>query len=145
MSFSKDPIFLRNIIIENYDHPNKKVNNPPTENYLKLQNKSATCIDDITVYIKHNGEKIEDVLFSGIGCAISTSSTNIMANILVDKTLLKAHEILDNYLRMINNQNYDEEILEELIAFHKVNEQSNRIKCATIGINAIYNCLKEIK
>lgn len=145
MSFSKDPIFLRNIIIENYDHPNKKVNNPPTENYLKLQNKSATCIDDITVYIKHNDEKIEDVLFSGIGCAISTSSTNIMANILVDKTLLEAHEILDNYLRMINNQNYDEEILEELIAFHKVNEQSNRIKCATIGINAIYNCLKEIK
>lgn len=146
MSLSKDPIFLRNIIIENYDNPNKKISKPLEDSsYVKLQNKSSTCIDDITVYIKTNNKVIEDLLFSGIGCAISTSSTNIVCNLLVGKTISEAFIILDNYLKMINGEGYDEELLDELIAFHKVHEQTNRIKCASIGINAIYNCLKDIK
>lgn len=146
MSLSKDPIFLRNIIIENYDNPNKKINNLSDDSgYIKLQNKSSTCIDDITVYIKTNNEIIENLLFSGIGCAISTSSTNIVCNLLVGKNIKDAFIILDNYLKMVDGQNYDEELLDELIAFHKISEQTNRIKCATIGINAIYNCLKNIK
>lgn len=143
MSFSKDPIFLRNIIMDHYDHPTKKVSQQP-ENYIRLQNKSATCIDDITVYIKHNDKFIEDILFSGIGCAISTSSTDIMANILTNKPFNEALEIIENYLSMVNGNQYNEELLGELIAFYKINEQTNRIKCAQIGINAIYNCLKEI-
>lgn len=143
MSWSKDPTLLRSIIIDHYDHPHKKVNEAPND-YVKLQNKSSTCIDDITVYIKHNSKTIEDILFSGIGCAISTSSTDIMAKLLTNKTFNEALIILDNYLNMVNGQPYDEELLDELIAFYRINEQSNRIKCAKIGINAIYNCIKEI-
>lgn len=144
MVLSKDPMFLRSIIMQHYDKPDKKITEAPNNNYVKLQNKSSTCIDDITVYIKINNEIIEDILFNGIGCAISTSSTDIMASLLTNKTISEALLIIENYLKMINGEEYSEEMLEELIAFHKINEQTNRIKCASIGINAIYNCLKEL-
>lgn len=143
MALSKDPILLRSIIMEHYDHPNKKVMAPPI-GYTQLQNKSATCIDDITVYIKYQNGIIEDILFSGIGCAISTSSTDIMANLLINKSIKEALIIIENYIKMVNSEPYDEELLDELIAFYKINEQTNRIKCAQIGINAIYNSLKEL-
>lgn len=143
MTLSKDPSLLRSIIMDHYDAPNKKVKEKP-EGYIKLQNKSATCIDDITVYIKYHNNIIDDIVFSGIGCAISTSSTNIMANMLIDKNFEEAFSILDNYLAMVSGQPYNEETLDELIAFYKINEQTNRIKCSQIGILAIYNCLKDI-
>lgn len=143
MTLSKDPAFLRSIIIDHYDTPNKKVKEQP-EGYIKLQNKSATCIDDITVYIKYHDKIIDDIVFSGIGCAISTSSTDIMAEMLVNKSFDEAFKILNNYLAMVSGDSYDEDILDELIAFYKINEQPNRIKCSQIGILAIYNCLKDI-
>ena len=40
---------------------------------------------------------------------------------------------------------YDEEMLQEAIAFHQVGKQANRIKCATIGFKAIETCIKEHK
>lgn len=143
MILSKDPAFLRSIIIDHYDNPNKKVKEQP-EGYIKLQNKSATCIDDISVYVKHQDNIIEDIVFSGIGCAISTSSTDIMAEMLVNKNFSEAFKIIDNYLAMVTGKSYEEDLLDELIAFHKINEQPNRIKCSQIGILAIYNCLKDI-
>ena len=144
MALSKDPDFLRAIIMDHYDNPSRKSSSPP-QDYLVYHNKSATCIDDITVYIKVEDQIIKDILFSGIGCAISTSSTDIMCAKLVNKTISEANKIIDNFLFMVQGNNqYDEEIMDELIAFHKINEQANRIKCASIGIIAIKNCLKEL-
>lgn len=144
MALSKDQDFLRAIIMDHYDNPLKKTSSQP-QNYLIYHNKSATCIDDITVYIKVENKIIEDILFSGIGCAISTSSTDIMCHQLIGKSIDIANQIIDNYLTMIQGEKqYDEEILDELIAFYRIHEQTNRIKCATIGIIAIKNCLKEL-
>lgn len=96
------------------------------------------------MYIKHHDDIIDDIVFSGIGCAISTSSTDIMAEMLVNKNFNEAFKIIDNYLAMVTGKSYEEDLLDELIAFHKINEQPNRIKCSQIGILAIYNCLKDI-
>lgn len=144
MSYSKDPMFLRSIIMQHYDQPNNKVDNDVDKSYTSYQNKSATCIDDITIHIKLENDKISDILFSGIGCAISTSSTDIMSSFLKNKTTSESLKIIENYLKMIDGEEYDEEMLDELIAFYKINEQPNRLRCAKIGILAIYNCLKEM-
>ena len=133
MSYSKDPMFLRSIIMQHYDQPNNKVDEKVDNSYVSYQNKSATCIDDITI-----------LLFSGIGCAISTSSTDIMSSFLKNKTVPESLGIIENYLKMVDGESYDEEMLDELIAFYKINEQPNRLRCAKIGVLAIYNCLKEL-
>lgn len=144
MSYSKDPSLLRSIIMHHYEKPSQKVENINDIDFQNsYQNKSATCIDDITVYIDVQDNLIKNIYFSGLGCAISTASTNIMSTYLVDKTIQEANLIIDNYINMTLGKEYNEDMLGELIALYNVNNQSNRIKCAQIGINAIKECLKK--
>lgn len=146
MSFSKDPSLLRTIIMHNYEKPTQKIENTNLINFdHSYQNKSSTCIDDITVYISVNNNKIDNIFFSGLGCAISTASTNIMAKYLINKSIDEAYEIIENYINMTLGNSYNEDLMDELIAFYNVNNQSNRIKCAQIGINAIKECLNKFK
>ena len=44
---------------------------------------------------------------------------------------------------MIDQRDYDEEKLEEAVAFHNVGSQANRIKCATIGWKAMEEMIEE--
>lgn len=144
MSYSKDPSLLRSIIMHHYEKPSQKVENINAIDFQNsYQNKSSTCIDDITVYIDVQDKIIKNIYFSGLGCAISTASTNIMSTYLVDKTIEEANLIIDNYIDMTLGKEYNEDMLGELIALYNVNNQSNRIKCAQIGINAIKECLKK--
>lgn len=144
MSYSKDPSLLRSIIMHHYEKPSQKVENINDIDFQNsYQNKSSTCIDDITVYIDVQDNLIKNIYFSGLGCAISTASTNIMSTYLVDKTIQEANLIIDNYIDMTLGKEYNEDMLGELIALYNVNNQSNRIKCAQIGINAIKECLKK--
>lgn len=144
MSYSKDPNLLRTIIMHHYEKPSQKIEDINTIDFQNsYQNKSSTCIDDITVYIDIQNNLIKNIYFSGLGCAISTASTNIMSTYLVDKTIQEANLIIDNYLDMTLGKEYNEDMLGELIALYNVNNQSNRIKCAQIGINAIKECLKK--
>ncbi len=44
---------------------------------------------------------------------------------------------------MINQQDYDEDKLEEAIAFATVGNQANRINCATIGWRALQEMIEQ--
>ena len=94
---------------------------------------SSTCIDDIDVQAKFNGDVVEDVRFDGEACAICTASTSIMTELVKGKTKEEAMHIVDNYMHMIYEKEYDPELLEEAIAFKNTHKQANRIKCATLG------------
>ena len=68
-----------------------------------------------------------------------------MSELLIGKTLEEANAIITEYYKMVELLPYDEEMLQEAIAFHQVGKQANRIKCATIGFKAIETCIKEHK
>ena len=92
--------------------------------------------------INPNGS-IEDVRFDGVACTISTSSTSIMTELLKGKSIDEAKAIIADYFAMIEEQNYDPELLQEAIAFKNVSKQANRIKCATIGWKAMQEMIEE--
>lgn len=145
MDYSKDPTLLRAIIMEHYDTPSQKISNDDPKAHLPhYQNKSATCIDDITAYMDVENNVIKAIYFSGLGCAVSTASTDIMANYLIGKNVEEAFKIINNYINMTLGKEYDESLLGELIAFYNINKQANRIKCSQIGVLAIQKCLEEI-
>ena len=100
-------------------------------------------IDDITVQLDLDDDRISDSRFDGVACTISTASTSIMSDLLIGKTVEEAKLIIDNYRNMIDNKEYDPEILEEANVFQNVYKQANRIKCATIGWDAVADMLKE--
>ena len=46
-------------------------------------------------------------------------------------------------MKMIEGESYDESLLQEAVAFKNTYKQANRIKCATIGWNAIEKLIEE--
>ncbi|WP_281521725.1 Fe-S cluster assembly sulfur transfer protein SufU [Dubosiella newyorkensis] len=138
-----DGTILRDIIMDHYQYPRNKTLVENDDSYKSKHMASDSCIDDITVQAKVKDGKIEDVRFDGVACAISTASTDIMGELLKGKTILEAQEIIDNYMAMVDEEAYDEELLDEAIAFQNVGKQANRIKCATIGWNGIQEILND--
>ena len=140
--FLKDPMFLREIIMDHYEYPrNHSLVDAP--DYLTAHMASESCIDDIHVQAKIENGIIEDVAFDGVACTISTASTSIMTELVKGKTLPEAKEIMDEYFKMIDGQPYDEDMLQEAVALQGVSKQANRIKCATIGWKAISQMIEE--
>lgn len=137
MAAITDPMILRQIIMDHNDNPRNHSLVGDSDGYVSLRKDSESCIDDITMQVKFNGDIIKDIRFDGKACTISTASTSILTEMVIGKTIEEAQTIIDNYYNMIFERDYDEELLEEAIAFRNVHKQANRIKCATIGYDAL--------
>ncbi|WP_425379914.1 Fe-S cluster assembly sulfur transfer protein SufU [Spiroplasma endosymbiont of Stenodema calcarata] len=144
MKFDKnDSMFLRQIIMQHYSEPqHKHLTKKPTA--LSIHQNSESCIDDLHLELIVTDQKIMTACFDGVACAISTASTDIMAQELEGKTIDEGLKIIDNYLAMIFDKPYDETKLNELIAFINTAKQPNRIKCATIGVNGFQTLLLDL-
>ena len=137
-----DREFKRIILLDHYNNPNNK-RTVEDERYRSVHNAFESCIDDLTVYMFAQDGIIKDLVFSGIGCTISTASTDIMCDLLKGKSFEQAREILSNYENMVSEKPFDEDVLEEANAFDTLYQQANRIKCGTIGIHAIEELIDE--
>ena len=82
----KDPMILRQIIMDHYEYPrnHELIKNPE---YHEKHMASDSCIDDIYVQSKIKDGVVEDIRFDGEACTISTASTSIMSELLQGKTL----------------------------------------------------------
>lgn len=137
-----DPAVLRELIIDHYQYPHNHQLTQDTE-YASRHMASDSCIDDITVQAKITDGKIEDIRFDGEACTISTASTSMMTDLLIGKPVDEAKKIINNYFAMIDHKEYDPDVLEEAVAMQNIYKQANRIKCATIGWNAIKDMVEE--
>ncbi|MEG1351127.1 MAG: SUF system NifU family Fe-S cluster assembly protein [Bacilli bacterium] len=126
----------REIILENYNNPkNRGLVKDKTYKFVNTNNSS--CIDNIDIMVKIEENKIKDIVFDGEACAITTSATSIMIKSLLDKSIKEVKEIIINYEKMINEEEYDDKILGELNVYDEVYKQPNRKKCALLPIEAI--------
>ena len=136
-----DPEIKRTIILDNYQNPNNK--RVSGTDYIKINTRNVSCIDNLDIYLKIENDIIKDVSFEGEACVISISSTNILSNLLIGKTKEEGIYLIDNYLKMINEEEYDKEVLKELLVFDDTSKQPSRIKCATLSANGIKKFLEE--
>ena len=100
--------------------------------------------EHITTTLKNQieNDRIVDIKYDGEACAICTSSTSIMTETLIGKTLEEAREIVNNFDNMINEKEYNKDILESAIVYDDIYRQPNRKKCALLswwGIEKIIN------
>ena len=65
---------------------------------------NPNCGDEITLELKLDGDIIDDMAFSGHGCAISQASTSIMIDVLKGKTIKQAREIIKTFIEMIKRE-----------------------------------------
>ena len=107
---------------------------------------NPNCGDEITLELKVNGDVIEDMAFSGHGCAISQASTSIMIDTLKGKTIKEAKEIIKIFIEMIKRETTSEEELKKLedaIAFRNVSHMPARVKCALLAWHTVEDMLNK--
>jgi nitrogen fixation NifU-like protein len=139
-----DDNLRREIILDNYQDPMNR-GLIEDDSYLKTRTSSENCIDDLDFMFKIKDGIIEDIRFDGEACAISTSATSIMIRKLIGKSIEEVKTILENYQNMIEEKEYDEELLGELTVYDEISKQPNRVHCALIPSIAVKQILEQIK
>ena len=133
----------REIILDNYQNPtNRGLVEDAT--YKKANTRSSSCIDNIDLMMKIEDGKVVDACFDGEACAICTSSTSIIVKSLIGKSVDEAKYIIKNYQNMINEEDYDPEVLGELNAFDEIYLQPARKNCALLSSKSAVKILDEV-
>ena len=131
----------RSIILDNYQDTSNRIRHDNDDNYIKTNTRSNTCIDNLDIYISIDNDIIRDISFDGEACVISTSTTNIMSNLLKGKSIDDAIEIVENYMNMVSEKEYNKDIIGDALVYDDIYKEPNRIKCATLSWNGLYKLL----
>lgn len=137
----------REIILDHYQNPKNK-EMVEDERYIKVNTNNESCIDNLDLYCLIEDGVIQDIKFQGEACAISTSSTSIMITNLIGKTIEEAREYIANFDAMVNEREYDEDLLNEGIVYNTIYKQNNRKTCALlpyIGMKKVLDKKKELE
>lgn len=126
-----DQNLKRSIILEHYQNPKNK-GLIDDDSYILVNTNNESCIDEINLMVKIENGIIVDARFDGEACAICTSSTSIMIDTIIGKTKEEAIEILNNFENMLDEKEYDENILEQAIVYDDIKNLANRKKCALL-------------
>ena len=132
----------RMIILDHYQNPKHK-GLIDDDSYVKVNMNNESCIDEVNVMLHVKDGIIDDVLFDGEACAICTSSSSIMTSTLIGKKIEEAEEIINNFYNMIDEKEYNKDILEDANVYDDIYRQPNRKKCALLSWWAVDKALKE--
>jgi len=139
-----DSELKREIIFDNYKDPTNRglIND---DSYLKANTNSESCIDNLDFMMKIENGIVKDIRFDGEACAISTSCASIMIKSFIGKSVEEVKSILENYVNMINEKEYNKELLGELNVYDEIGKQPNRKNCALLPMQAVEKMLNSLK
>lgn len=143
---SSDPLreLYQEVILDHHRRPrNFRVIDPAT---ATAEGHNPLCGDRYTIYVRLEGERIEDVSFQGAGCAISKASASIMTDALKGRTRAEARDIFDAFQAMVTGESTAEPPegpgLDKLEVFSGVRAYPSRVKCATLAWHALQAALR---
>lgn len=103
------------------------------------------CGDRVTIFVRMNGDRIEDVAFQGSGCAISKASASMMTDSIKGHTLGEVDALFDAFQAMVtapSDREPEVDDLGKLAVFSGVREFPSRVKCASLAWHALRAALK---
>lgn len=106
---------------------------------------NPSCGDEISLSVKFNGDVIEDMAFTGSGCAISQASTSIMIDLIKGKSKQEALSLVETFISMIKREITNEEellVLEDAMVFQNIQNMPARVKCAVLAWHTLKESLK---
>ena len=107
---------------------------------------NPSCGDEITLELQIEDGIIKDAAFTGVGCAISQASTDIMIDLMRGKTIEEAQRLAQLFTSMIKREVTDDAALEELdeaIALKNISNMPARVKCAVLAWHTLEDVIKK--
>jgi nitrogen fixation NifU-like protein len=105
----------------------------------RVEGNNPLCGDRLTVWLRMEGDTIEDAAFEGSGCAISKASASLMTAAVKGKTRKEAKDLFDQFRRLVTGKLPPAEArgLGKLAVFSGVSEYPVRVKCASLSWHAM--------
>ena len=126
---------------------NRKPRNfgPLSEANRSARGVNPLCGDRITVHLRMDDDRVEDVRFEGSGCAISIASASVMTESLKGQTASGAMALFERFHRMVAEDGdgaCGDPDMGKLAAFSGVRDYPARVKCATLAWHALRAALE---
>ena len=135
----------RSIILDNYQDAKNRGIPDNMDGYIKVNSNNDSCIDNIDIYVKLVDDVIEDIKFQGEACVIAISSTSILSDLFIGKNINEVDEILKNYYNMIEECDYDRDLLGEACVYDDIYKQPSRKTCVTLFARGIEKIVRNEK
>jgi nitrogen fixation NifU-like protein len=119
-------------------------------NFRKLANphraavgENPLCGDRFQVELELEGDRIKDIAFQGMGCAISNASASLMTSALKGRRRAEAESLFSTFHALLTSDApADERALGKLAVFAGVREFPVRVKCASLPWHAFMAALE---
>ncbi|MDL2432014.1 SUF system NifU family Fe-S cluster assembly protein [Streptococcus sp. SC1] len=144
MALSKLDSLYKAVVTDHSAHPH---HHGKLEDVEQVVLNNPTCGDVISLSVKFNAEnQIEDIAFVNSGCTISTASASMMTDAVLGKTKEQALELAEVFSQMVQGQvDSRQKELGDGAFLAGVAKFPQRIKCATLGWNALKRAIEEDK
>ena len=128
----KNDIFYNEVLIDHNLHPLHKEELEDAN--LVLEGVNPSCGDEIIIQMKVKDNIIENAAFTGVGCAVSMASTDIMVDMIIGKEKDEALHLAELFLKMIRGEASRDEVeeLDEAGVLQDISHMPSRVKCAVM-------------
>lgn len=125
------------------DHSKNPHHHGTLDQGAKVLLNNPTCGDVIELSLLMKEDKIADIAFSGEGCTISVASSSMMTDAVIGKTKEEAFYLASLFSKMVQGQeNLETNELGDAAFLSGVSKFPQRIKCSTLGWNALKKALE---
>ncbi|HEX2060894.1 MAG TPA: SUF system NifU family Fe-S cluster assembly protein [Thermoanaerobaculia bacterium] len=110
----------------------------------RVEGYNPLCGDHYTIFLKVDGDRIQEISFTGNGCAISKASASVMSSTVKGKSKEEADRLFETFHRLVtgDQSGLSAADLGRLAAFSGVSEFPARVKCATLAWHTLRNALE---
>lgn len=118
------------VLLDHNLHPDHK--DIAIDGAEKVDVVNANCGDKFTIRYRVDGEVLTAISFSGVGCAISQASADMMAEFLIGKKISEAKQFFAEFRELIKTGEQNAE-LGDLNEFCGISKMPARVKCAELA------------
>jgi nitrogen fixation NifU-like protein len=121
----------REVILDHHRHPRGR--EPLADPDVTAEGRNPSCGDEVTLQLNFDGDRISQVGVDARGCAISTSSGSMLADLIEGMTVAEAEQVADAFRGILHGGELPADLdLGDLEALQGVQKFPVRVKCAIL-------------
>ena len=111
----------------------------------RVEGNNPLCGDRLIVWLRLDGDVVQDATFEGAGCAISKASASLMTAAIKGKTRAEAESLFHRFRQLVTGglNPAEAQSLGKLAVFSGVSEYPIRVKCASLSWHAMKAALDQ--
>ena len=128
------------IILDHYKNPRNY--GEIEDAHVHAEDNNPSCGDELQIdlILGEDEDSIEEIKFSGQGCAISMASASLMSDRIEGKSLEEVEDLRETFKAMITSDDEPEDLQDELgdlVSLKGVIKFPIRVKCANLSWNTL--------